>query len=146
MRRLFAICILIMSSVRAEEPAADAVPVINSTIVVTATRSERAVSDLPVSTTVESPASTRLSRRTAITFRVVSARISNASSLFGTKLDGPMEGHAPVLPVELHHWDLHVWLWKANPNGLMHPTNSTIKCPKSPYSFHEMGTKMVMKP
>ena len=63
--------------------------------------------------------------------------------IFGTKLDGPMEGHAPVLPAELHHWDLHVWLWKANPNGLMHPTNSTIKCPNGPYAFHETATKMV---
>jgi hypothetical protein len=66
-----------------------------------------------------------------------------APVIFGTKLDGPMEGHAPVLPVELHHWDLHVWLWKDNPNGLMHPTNSTLRCPESPYTFHEMATKMV---
>jgi hypothetical protein len=63
--------------------------------------------------------------------------------IFGTKLDGPMEGHAPVLPAELHHWDLHVWLWKANPNGLMHSTNSTVKCPDGPYTFHETATKMV---
>jgi len=62
--------------------------------------------------------------------------------IFGTKLDGPMEGHAPILPTELHHWDLHVWLWKDNPNGLMHATNSTIKCPDGPYTFHEMATKM----
>jgi hypothetical protein len=63
--------------------------------------------------------------------------------IFGQKLDGPMEGHAPVLPAELHHWDLHVWLWKANPNGLMHSTNSTVKCPDGPYTFHETATKMV---
>ena len=66
-----------------------------------------------------------------------------APSIFGTKLDGPMEGHAPILPVELHHWDLHVWLWKDNPNGLMHSTNSTVKCPTNPYSFHMGATKMV---
>ena len=66
-----------------------------------------------------------------------------APMIFGTKLDGPMEGHAPVLPVELHHWDLHVWLWKDNPNGMMHSTNSTIKCPDGPYTFHETATKMV---
>ena len=67
----------------------------------------------------------------------------DAPVLFGTKLDGPMEGHAPILPAELHHWDLHVWLWKENPNGLMHPTNSTIRCPDGPYTFHEMATRMV---
>lgn len=63
--------------------------------------------------------------------------------IFGRKLDGPMEGHAPILPPELHHWDLHVWLWKDNPNGQMHPTNSNIHCPDGPYTFHEMATKMV---
>ncbi len=52
MNRLIAVlCILLTSFLRAEEPA-DAVPVVNSTIVVTATRSERAASELPVSTTV----------------------------------------------------------------------------------------------
>ena len=63
--------------------------------------------------------------------------------IFGKKFDGPMEGHAPVLPVELHHWDLHVWLWKDNPHGLMDPTNPNIKCPEGPYTFHEQATKMV---
>jgi len=66
-----------------------------------------------------------------------------APTMFGQKLDGPMEGHAPILPAELHHWDLHVWLWKPNPNGQMHPTNSNIKCADGPYTFHEMATKMV---
>lgn len=66
-----------------------------------------------------------------------------APIIFGKKLEGPMEGHAPVLPVELHHWDLHVWLWKANPNGVMHATNSTIRCHDGPYTFHEKAPKMV---
>lgn len=66
-----------------------------------------------------------------------------APTLFGVRLDGPMEGHAPILPVELHHWDLHVWLWKDNPNGVLHATNSDIKCPDGPYTFHELATKMV---
>ncbi len=82
-------------------------------------------------------------RLVAAEWFVPTALAKEAPMIFGTKFDGPMEGHAPVLPVELHHWDLHVWLWKANPNGLLHPTNSTIKCPDSPYSFHEMGSKMV---
>lgn len=73
---------------------------------------------------------------------VPTAVSKEAPMIFGTKLDGPMEGHAPVLPVELHHWDLHVWLWKDNPNGLMHSTNSTVKCQDGPYTFHETATKM----
>jgi hypothetical protein len=64
-------------------------------------------------------------------------------TIFGTRLDGPMEGHAPLLPPELHHWDLHVWLWKENPSGLMHSTNPNISCPASPYTFHEAATMMV---
>ena len=63
--------------------------------------------------------------------------------IFGRKLDGPMEGHAPILPPELHHWDLHVWLWKTNPNGVMEPTNSAVHCPEGPYTFHEKATHMV---
>jgi hypothetical protein len=81
-------------------------------------------------------------RLVAAEWFVPTAIAKEAPMIFGTKLDGPMEGHAPVLPAELSHWDLHVWLWKDNPNGLMHSTNSTIKCPDGPYTFHEMGTKM----
>lgn len=35
-------------------------------------------------------------------------------TVLGHQLMGPMEGHAPIMPAELHHWDLHVWLWKTN--------------------------------
>ena len=82
-------------------------------------------------------------RLVAAEWFVPTAVAKEAPTIFGTKLDGPMEGHAPILPPELHHWDLHVWLWKANPNGLMHPTNSTVKCPASPYTFREEATRMV---
>jgi hypothetical protein len=82
-------------------------------------------------------------RLVAAEWFVPTALAKEAPVIFGTKLDGPMEGHAPILPPELHHWDLHVWLWKANPNGLMHPTNSTVKCADGPYTFHEMATRMV---
>jgi outer membrane receptor protein involved in Fe transport len=53
-RRLLVLCfILLASSLRAEEPpAGTAPPKVDETIVVTATRSERSVSELPVSTTV----------------------------------------------------------------------------------------------
>jgi hypothetical protein len=82
-------------------------------------------------------------RLVAAEWFVPTALAKEAPMIFGTKLDGPMEGHQPILPSELHHWDLHVWLWKENPNGLMHSTNSTIKCPKHPYTFHEKATKMI---
>jgi hypothetical protein len=64
-------------------------------------------------------------------------------SMLGHQLMGPMEGHAPIIPAELHHWDLHVWLYKDNPNGMFSPTNSAVKCPKGVYTFADAPPKMV---
>jgi hypothetical protein len=65
-------------------------------------------------------------------------------TIFGRTLEGPMEGHAPVMPAELHHWDLHVWLWKDNPDGMFSSTNSAMKCPASyAYTFSEASPHMV---
>lgn len=36
-----------------------------------------------------------------------------------------------------------ILLWKTNPGGVMEPTNSTVTCPASPYSFHEAAAHMV---
>jgi len=65
-----------------------------------------------------------------------------APSVFGQELGGPMEGHKPLMPDGLHHYDLHVWLWKTNPEGVFSPTNPTVKCPKAGYSFEEAAPKM----
>jgi len=46
-------------------------------------------------------------------------------SLFGQEFDGPMAGHAPGMPV---HYDLHVWFWHDNPNGLFAPFNPALSC------------------
>jgi len=67
---------------------------------------------------------------------------ATAPTIFGQKLGGPMEGHQPVMPPELHHYDLHVWLWKANPEGVFSPTNPAVKCPTTGYSFAEAAPKM----
>jgi hypothetical protein len=66
-------------------------------------------------------------------------------TILGHQLMGPMEGHAPIMPAELHHWDLHVWLWKNNPNGMFSPTNSAVKCPTTGYgyTFADAAPKMV---
>src|SRR5262245_50206920 len=63
--------------------------------------------------------------------------------LFGKPFDGPMEGHHPLMPHGLNHYDLHVWLWKANPSGLFSPTNPNVKCPKSAYTFQEVAPRIV---
>ncbi|MFD4564657.1 hypothetical protein ACFVXW_11455 [Streptomyces sp. NPDC058251] len=56
-------------------------------------------------------------------------------SMFGgRKFDGPMPGHTPTMPI---HYDLHVWLYKDNPNGLFDRWNPTVKCtPSTATSTH----------
>ena len=64
-------------------------------------------------------------------------------TIFGKDLEGPMEGHKPIMPAGAHHFDLHVWLWKTNPAGVFSPTNPELKCPADGYSFAEGAPKMV---
>jgi hypothetical protein len=64
-------------------------------------------------------------------------------TIFGQKLQGPMEGHEPLQPKGLHHYDLHVWMWKENPAGMFSATNPAVKCPKGSYSFTEQAPKIV---
>ena len=63
--------------------------------------------------------------------------------LFGRPFDGPMEGHHPLMPAALHHWDLHVWLWKPNPAGMFSPTNPALHCPDRAYSFQDKAPLLV---
>jgi hypothetical protein len=55
--------------------------------------------------------------------------------IFGQTLQGPMEGHDPIMPAGLHHWDLHVWLWRENPSGVFSPTNPRVTCPRTGYGY-----------
>jgi hypothetical protein len=54
-----------------------------------------------------------------------------------------MEGHHPLMPLGLHHYDLHVWLFKDNPVGLFRPTNPAVKCGAYPFSFSQHPPKLV---
>ncbi len=45
--------------------------------------------------------------------------------VLGQGFDGPMPGHNPEMPV---HYDLHVWLYKYNPDGLFSVWNPRVKC------------------
>ena len=61
-----------------------------------------------------------------------------APEIFGQTLYGPMAGHAPIMPAEFRHYDLHVRLWKDNPRGMFTSTNSAVKCDtKAPYTHAE---------
>ena len=46
-------------------------------------------------------------------------------SLFGQAFDGPMLGHEPGMPI---HYDLHVWAWEANPDGIFAQWNPNVSC------------------
>ena len=72
--------------------------------------------------------------------------IKERPTLFGRPFDGPMEGHETLLPKALHHYDLHVWLWKANPTGLFSPTNPTVSCNGYEYSLAEEAPHSVPHP
>jgi hypothetical protein len=87
-------------------------------------------------------------------FRLVAAEwliplatgIKERPQLFGQPFDGPMEGHHPTMPLAVHHYDLHVWLWKTNPSGLFAPTNPTLKCGAYGYTLREEAPKLVPHP
>ena len=49
-----------------------------------------------------------------------------APALFGHTFDGPMEGHGLGQPP---HYDLHLWLWQENPDGLFTGFNSRAELP-----------------
>ena len=65
-------------------------------------------------------------------------------ALFGHPFYGPMMGHYPVMPAQLTHYDLHVWLWQNNPAGMFSPTNPAIKCKNTGYYQHAETPKMPM--
>lgn len=46
-------------------------------------------------------------------------------SLLGIPFDGPMPGHEPGMPI---HYDLHAWLFTANPDGIFAPFNPRVDC------------------
>ena len=63
-------------------------------------------------------------------------------AIFGQTLAGPMDGHEPIMPVSLRHYDLHVWLWKDNPRGMFTSTNAAVKCdPGAAYTVAIGGHK-----
>lgn len=63
--------------------------------------------------------------------------------LFGQPFEGPMEGHEPLQPAGLHHYDLHVWLFKPNPAGMFSHVNPAVKCKDVGYSFMLQPPKSV---
>jgi hypothetical protein len=53
------------------------------------------------------------------------ATTDDRPSLFGRPFDGPMAGRFPGQPA---HYELHVWLWERNPNGMFAFPNPNVDC------------------
>lgn len=79
-------------------------------------------------------------------FVPLSTGVKERPSLFGQPFDGPMEGHHPVMPASLTHYDLHVWLFKSNPYGVFSPTNPDVKCDRYGYNVVEGAPRIVANP
>ena len=50
-----------------------------------------------------------------------------APEVGGRTFNGPMEGHNPSMPP---HFDLHIWGWVPNPDGLFEDFNPALSCPE----------------
>jgi len=48
-----------------------------------------------------------------------------APLIFGRPLEGPMDPHEEG---QGPHYDLHVWVWQANPDGIFAPFNPNVNC------------------
>lgn len=74
----------------------------------------------------------------------VAMGVNEHPKLFGQPLDGPMEGQHPLMPKEMVHYNLRMWLFKKNPAGLYSPTNPEVKCPRTlAYRFEEKPPRLV---
>lgn len=72
--------------------------------------------------------------------------VKRRPTLWGQPFDGPMMGHPPLTPMDLTHYDLHVWLYKPNPLGMFSPTNPAVKCTGHPYRLVEEAPALVPEP
>lgn len=51
--------------------------------------------------------------------------VQGRPELFGQPFVGPIEPHVEA---GARHYELHVWCWKANPNGMFAPFNPNVSC------------------
>jgi hypothetical protein len=92
------------------------------------------------------PAGDKLRLVAAEWFVPLSTGVKERPALWGRPFDGPMMGHPPLLPMELTHYDLHVWLFKPNPLGIFESTNPTVTCTGHPYRLVEEAPQLVPDP
>lgn len=86
---------------------------------------------------VYEPVGDKLELVAAEWFVPLATGIKQRPTLFGQDFNGPMAGHEPLMPDGLHHYDLHVWLFKENPEGVFAVTNPGVSCEGYGYAFLE---------
>ncbi len=89
------------------------------------------------------PAGDKLRLIAAEWFVPLSTGVKERPRLWGQAFDGPMMGHPPLLPLELTHYDLHVWLYKPNSLGTFASTNPDVTCAGHPYRLVEEAPMLV---
>lgn len=92
---------------------------------------------------VYEPVGDKLELVAAEWFVPLATGIAERPTIFGQPFNGPMAGHEPLMPEALHHYDLHVWLFKENPAGLFAATNPRVTCEGYAYDFLEAPTATV---
>lgn len=86
---------------------------------------------------VYEPKGDKLELAAAEWFVPLATGVDKRPTLFAQPFDGPMAGHEPLMPSQLHHYDLHVWLFKENPKGLFSAINPNVSCADYGYAFLE---------
>ena len=79
-------------------------------------------------------------------FVTLATGVKERPVIFGQEFQGPMEGHEPLIPQEVTHYDLHAWLFKDNPLGMFEPTNPEVSCEGYSHAILELPTKLVPEP
>ena len=92
------------------------------------------------------PAGDKLKLVAAEWFIPLATGVKQRPTLWGHPFDGPMMGHPPLIPMELTHYDLHVWLYKTNPLGVFASTNPAVTCTGHPYRLTEEAPMLVAEP
>ena len=92
------------------------------------------------------PQGDRLQLIAAEWFIPLATGVKGRPELLHVPFDGPMEGHHPLMPQGLSHWDLPVWLYKQNPRGMFNPTNPNVQCAGYSYRMAEEAPKLVPVP
>lgn len=62
-----------------------------------------------------------------VEYMVVAAMVEDTPVVkgLGLEMHGPMPGHAPGEP---EHYDLHLWAWRENPDGILADFNPNVTC------------------